>query len=100
MPTSEKSASLQSLMKSTTTRPRTVRPSFRRSPAISDTAFWIFSTSVVTWLISDPVLWRLRNVNDWFRTCRYRSFRRSVTARWPAAATIVVERNEHSPLMA
>ncbi len=44
-------------------------PSFSRSPAISETAFWIFSTSVVMWLISEPVVFRPRNVKDWRRTC-------------------------------
>ncbi len=52
-----------------TRKPTTLRPSFSRSPAISATAFWIFSTSVVMWLISEPVLCRDRNVNDWFSTC-------------------------------
>ena len=63
------SASRQSFKNSTISRPTTVRPSFSRSPASSETAVWIFSTSVVMWLISEPVVWRLRNVNDWLRTC-------------------------------
>ena len=69
MPTSEYSASCQSLMNRISTSPKTVRPSLSRSPAISETAFWIFSTSVVMWLIREPVLLRERNVNDWLRTC-------------------------------
>jgi hypothetical protein len=61
---SEPSASRQSLTKRIASSPATVSPSFSRSPAISDTALWIFSTSVVMWLMSDPVLWPLRNAND------------------------------------
>ena len=47
--------------------PRTVSPSFSTSPASSDTAAWIFSTSVVMWLISEPVVLRPRKENDCFR---------------------------------
>ena len=56
MTNSEHRASRQSLTNRMATSPTTVRPSFSRSPAISETAFWIFSTSVVMWLISEPVL--------------------------------------------
>jgi hypothetical protein len=69
MPTSDASASFQSMTNSTISRPRIVRPSFSRSPASSETAAWIFSTSVVTWLMSEPVVWRPRKANDWFRMC-------------------------------
>jgi hypothetical protein len=90
--TSEISARRQSLLNSTATSAITVSPSFSRSPAISETALWIFSTSVVMWLISEPVVLRPRNVNDCFSTCPYSALRRSVTARWPAEATNVVDR--------
>ncbi len=46
-----------------------VRPSFSRSPASSETAAWIFSTSVVMWLMSEPVVLRPRKAKDWFRMC-------------------------------
>ena len=61
MATTEMRASRQSLMKRIRTRPTTVSPSLSRSPAISETAVWILSTSVVMWLMSEPVLVRLRN---------------------------------------
>ena len=61
---SEPRARRQSFTKRMATSPATVSPSFRRSPAISDTALWIFSTSVVMWLISEPVLWPLRKAKD------------------------------------
>jgi hypothetical protein len=69
-----------------------VRPSFSRSPASSETAAWIFSTSVVMWLISEPVVLRPRKAKDWFSTCAYNPLRRSVTAFCPASATSVVEK--------
>ena len=75
-----------------------VSPSLSRSPASSDTAAWIFSTSVVMWLMSEPVVLRPRKANDWFRMCSYRRLRRSVTARCPASATSVVEKYEQAPL--
>ena len=75
-----------------------VSPSFSRSPASSETAAWIFSTSVVMWLISEPVVLRPRNENDWLRMCSYRALRRSVTACCPADATSVVEKYDDSAL--
>ena len=64
MMNSEPRASRQSFQNRIATRPATVSPSFRKSPASSDTADWIFSTSVVMWLISEPVLWPLRKAKD------------------------------------
>ncbi len=69
MPTSDSSASRQSMKNSTVSRPRIVSPSLSRSPASSETAAWIFSTSVVMWLMSEPVVRRPRKANDWFRMC-------------------------------
>ena len=46
-----------------------MRPSFSRSPASSETAAWILSTSVVMWLISEPVVLRPRKAKDCFRMC-------------------------------
>ncbi len=69
IPTSDRIARRQSITNSTASSPRIVSPSLSRSPASSETAAWIFSTSVVTWLISEPVVRRPRNANDCLRMC-------------------------------